>query len=277
MLSRRDLLASIAVGAGLHPAVAHCHPRRWGLQLYTVRELLSANFEGTLRNIAQLGYGEVEFAGILGSNIKRTRDLLRFLNLQAPSLHVEYTALQSSPETAFETANRLGADFVVCPWLDASMRRSADDWKLICDTLNSIGELAHRSNLTFAYHNHDFEFSDLISGFRAFDLLLGRTDERFVKFELDVYWATKGGVDPASYLKAHPSRFCLIHLKDMARDGSITEVGNGTIDFGRVISASLTGNVSHFFVEQDFSSNPIRSIERSISYLRRHRLSRGRH
>ena len=209
------------------------------------------------------------FAGILGDDVTRTRELLRRLDLAAPSLHADYAGLKSNPEKWFETARVLEARFVVCPWLDPSERQTADDWKRICDNLNAIGERATRAGLVLAYHNHDFEFVDLAAGVRPYDLLLSRTDERFLKFELDVYWATKGKADPAPLLRAHPSRFRLVHLKDMATDGSFTEIGNGTLDFGDIIEAALQSGVEHFFVEQDVAPDPLRSIAVSIAYLRR--------
>jgi sugar phosphate isomerase/epimerase len=92
-----------------------------------------------------------------------------------------------------------------------------------------------------------------------------------VKFELDVYWATKGNVDPVAYLKADQSRFRLVHLKDMAIDRSTTEIGSGTIDFDEIIAASIAAGVRHFFVEQDYSPDPMRSITKSISFLQRYR------
>lgn len=245
--------------------------RKIGLQLYTVCDLLKSNFEDTLRKVALFGYREVEFAGVLGSNVRTTRELLRSLALAAPSLHLDYVSLREHPGTSFDTAATLGARFVVCPWLDPPERQTVDDWKRICERLNTIGELAARSGLTLAYHNHDFEFANLPDGVRPFDLLFSRTDERFVKFELDVYWATKGGVDPASFLRAHPSRFRLVHLKDMAKDGSFTEIGNGTLDFPEIIEASLQSGVRHFFVEQDYSPDPMRSIRVSMAYLRQGR------
>jgi sugar phosphate isomerase/epimerase len=242
--------------------------RRIGLQLYTVRDQLKSDFEGTLRKVALLGYREVEFVDNRGPDVRSTSELLRRLGLTAPSLHIDYNGLSSNSGTSFDTARVLGAGFVVCPWLNPSERKTVDDWKRICDNLNAIGERAARSGLTFAYHNHDFEFDNLADGVRPFDLLFSRTDERFVKFELDVYWARKGNVDPATFLKAHPSRFRLVHLKDMAKDGSTTELGNGTIDFAEIIDASLQSGVRHFFVEQDYSPDPMRSIAASIAYLR---------
>jgi sugar phosphate isomerase/epimerase len=224
-----------------------------------------------MRAIARLGYREVEFAGVLGPNLKQTRNLLGELGLSAPSLHMDYNSLRNNAEASFETATALAAKFVVCPSLDQSERQMIDDWKRVCENLNSIGELATHSGLTFAYHNHSFEFSTLPHGVRLFDFLWAHTNDRFVKFELDVYWAKKGNVDPVAYLKADQSRFRLVHLKDMAIDGTATEIGNGTLDFDEVIAASIAAGVRYFFVEQDYSSDPIRSITQSISYLQRYR------
>ena len=271
--TRRHVLTAFAAAAAATKATsAHGGSlQEIGLQLYTVRDLLSTDFEGTLRAIARLGYQEVEFAGVLGPDLNQTRNLLVELGLSAPSLHIDYNSLRKNTEASFETATALAAKFVVCPSLDQSERQTIDDWKRVCENLNSIGELATHSGLTFAYHNHNFEFSNLPHGVRLFDFLLANTSDRLVKFELDVYWAKKGNVDPVAYLKADKSRFRLVHLKDMAIDGSTTEVGNGTIDFDEIIAASIAAGVRHFFVEQDYSSDPMRSIAKSISYLQRYR------
>ncbi|MHC2278512.1 sugar phosphate isomerase/epimerase [Bradyrhizobium diazoefficiens] len=166
----------------------------------------------------------------------------------------------------------LDSRFVVCPWLDVSERQTLDDWQRICDTLNTIGELAQRSGLTLAYHNHDFEFGNLAGGIQPYDVLLSRTDERFVMFELDVYWATKGHLDSARVLRGHPSRFRLLHLKDMAKNGSTIELGHGTINFAEILEAAAESGVQHVFVEQDVSADPMRSIQTSIAFLKRQRL-----
>ena len=270
--TRRHVLTALAAAAAAKAAAAHGgYLQEIGLQLYTVRDLLSTDFEGTLRAIARLGYQEVEFAGVLGPDLKQTRNLLGELGLSAPSLHIDYNSLRKNTEASFETATALAAKFVVCPSLDQSERQTIDDWKHVCENLNSIGELATHSGLTFAYHNHNFEFSSLPNGVSPYDFLLANTNDRFVKFELDVYWAKKGNVDPVAYLKAYQSRFRLVHLKDMATDGSFTEVGNGTLDFDEIIAASIAAGVRHFFVEQDYSSDPMRSIAQSIAYLQRYR------
>jgi sugar phosphate isomerase/epimerase len=273
MFTKRDILKATVAAASATGTAAARGGRllKIGLQLYTVRDLLKADFEGTLRKVALLGYREVEFAGILGSNLKRTRALLKSLEIAAPSLHIDYAELRDRPHAAFDTALALDARFVVCPWLDPPERGTSSDLARVCERLNSIGEMARHSGLTLAYHNHDVEFSNVCDAVRPYDLLLGRTDERFVKFELDVYWATMGGMDPAALLRAHPSRFRLVHLKDMAKNGSFTEIGNGTLHFGDIIDAALQSGVQHFFVEQDISPDPLASIKSSMTYLRQYR------
>ena len=127
--TRRQFLAALAA-AGINAASAHDgSPHEIGLQLYTVRDLPSTEFEATLRKIARLGYREVEFAGILGSDLAQTRKLLGQLGLSAPSLDIDYNRLRQDTAASFETAMALAAKFVVCPWIDRSERQTADDWK----------------------------------------------------------------------------------------------------------------------------------------------------
>jgi sugar phosphate isomerase/epimerase len=178
--------------------------------------------------------------------------------------------VRDNAQASFEIAHFLGSRFVVCPWLDPSVRQTADDWKRICDDLNKIGELASRSVLTLAYHNHDFEFAQLPGGIQPYDVLLSRTDNRFVKFELDVYWATKGKLDST---RVEVTSIAI--SKDMAEDGSTTELGRGTIDFARILEAASVSGVEHVFVEQNVSTDPLRSIETSIAFLRNQPLSHG--
>jgi sugar phosphate isomerase/epimerase len=268
MSTRREVLKAI-LAAGAMPAtpVRGATLNDIGLQLYTVRDSLTADFAGTLCEVARLGYREVEFAGILGPGAKQARELLTQFGLRAPSMHVEYENLRSNLQESLETAKTLGASFVVCPWLDPAQHPAVDDWKRSGDALNAIGEEVARGDLSLAYHNHDFELRSLPPGVRPLDVMLAQTDETFVRFELDAYWTKKAGADTLALLRAHPRRFPLFHLKDMASDGSFTEAGSGTIDFGPIIRAAMDG--AHFFVEQDVSADPMRSAAAGVEHLNR--------
>ena len=151
--------------------------------------------------------------------------------------------------------------------VDADARRTSDDWKQVCRTLARTGRALRDRGLTLAYHNHDYEFLPFPGGATPFDLLVGETDPQDVKLELDVYWTAKAGRDPVRTLRDNEGRVALVHLKDMARDGTITELGAGVLDFARIIPAALAAGARHLFVEQDDPADPLRSVAISLRFL----------
>jgi sugar phosphate isomerase/epimerase len=268
--TRRSLLPLLAGLALPLEALAQSRtPWRPGLQLYTVRDALSADREGTLKSVAGIGYREVELAGLPGVTAQAMHASLRRHGLEAPSMHASYDRLQGDFASVLEEARILGAHFLVCPSVDAGERRTADDWKRVCRTLNRIGRLARSHGLVLAYHNHDFEFVPFSDGATPFHLLTTETDPRDVKLELDVYWVAKAGQDPVQYLKDSQDRILLVHLKDLGSDGSTAEVGGGVLDFDRIIRAALLAGAKHLFVEQDTSADPLASIGASLRFLER--------
>jgi hypothetical protein len=170
MSTRRDVLKAV-FAAGVMPTASASGAtlNDIGLQLYTVRDPLTADFAGTLREVARLGYREVEFAGILGPGAKQARELLAQFGLRAPSMHVEYESLRGNLPQSLEVATSLGVSFVVCPWLDPAQHPALDDWKRVSAALNTIGEQCAHVGLAFAYHNHDFELRPLGGAMRPFE------------------------------------------------------------------------------------------------------------
>jgi len=239
------------------------------LQLYTVRDPLGADLEDTLRRVAAIGYREVELAGLPGVTAQHMRASLKRHGLDAPSMHASYDRLQRGFDAVLEEARILGANYLVCPSVDAEERKTAEDWKGVCQTLNRIGQVVRSHGLVLAYHNHDFEFVPFADGTTPFHLLMTETDPRDVKIELDVYWVAKAGLDPVRQLRDSQDRILLVHLKDLARDGSTVEVGEGTLEFERIVRAALAVGVKHLFVEQDTSADPLASIGTSLRFLER--------
>ena len=269
MVRRRDVLAStlaVPAAALAHPACAKGFSDA-GLQLYTVRGLLATDYEGTLARVARLGYRQVEFAGVYPAAPRQTLAMLKRHGLTAPSGHASHEELERDLAGALRTANELEQQFIVCPSVDTGRLRSFDDWKRLGQSFNRIGAEAHRAGLVFAYHNHDFEFR-LLGGQIPYDVLLAESDPALVRLEIDLYWMTKAGHDPVIYFKKYPARFPLVHLKDMARDGTITEVGQGTIDFRRILAHAELAGIAHCFVEHDDPADPMHSIETSLRHVR---------
>lgn len=266
--TRRSLL-SILAGLALPPeALAQSRPSwRPGLQLYTVRDALDADREGTLERVAEIGYREVELAGLAGGTARAMRASLKRCGLDAPSMHASYDRLRDDVDSVLEEAGILGARFLVCPSVDAGERRTADDWKRVCRTLNGVGRLARGHGLVLAYHNHDFEFVRFGAGTTPFQLLTTETDPQDVKLELDVYWVAKAGQDPVRLLHEFGDRVRLVHLKDLGSDGATVELGRGVLDMERIVRAALLAGVKHLFVEQDTSADPLASIAASLRFL----------
>lgn len=253
--SRRAFLGGLAAGAGWLAATRGTfaqQPKQVGIQLYTVRDRMMADLPGTLARIAEIGYGEVEFAGYFGRPPAEIKRIVAANGLTAPSSHVSSLntpdALAHDPERVIAEAAEAGHDWIVFPFLDPG-HRTLDQFRELADALNAFGERCRASDLRFAYHNHDFEFH-AIDGTVPYDLLVAGTEPGVVEFELDLYWATHGGRDPRGLLAQYPGRFTMCHIKDSAPDGSMVDVGAGTIDF-RAIFADPNASFVHYFVEHD--------------------------
>ena len=239
-----------------------------GLQLYTLRDMMQRNVEYTLQQVAAIGYKEVEFAGLFDKSAKtvRTKMLDKF-GLTSPSSHIPYDRLRSNLQAVVDEANALGNRFIVCPWLDAAVRKDGAAWRKIAADFNRFGEAIQRAGLTFAYHNHDFEFERLPDGGNGFDILLADCDPKLVKIELDLYWITHAGGDPLAYFAKWPGRFPLVHVKDRTGSGQITNVGQGSIDWNKIFAKRREAGIQHFFVENDNPKSPLEDIKASYTYM----------
>ncbi|MBL6615380.1 MAG: sugar phosphate isomerase/epimerase [Reyranella sp.] len=237
------------------------------MQLFTVRDALAADLDGTLRRIAEVGYREVELAGFAGVSAGVLREKLMQHGLSVPSMHAGYESLRDDLDGVLDEARLFDASFLVCPFVDARERRTAADWKRVCRTLNWAGRTMRNRGYTLAYHNHDYEFSAFAGGATPFDLLLAETDPQDVKLELDVYWLAKAGLDPVRYLAESRDRVMLVHLKDLGADGATVELGAGILPMERIVRAALAAGAKHLFVEQDTSVDPLASIAVSWRFL----------
>ena len=254
-----------------------------GLQLYTVRDAMKSDFDGTIAKVAQIGYKEVEFAGYFDHSPKDIGDLLKKNGLTAPSCHVPYDTVQNKWEQQIEAAHLIGHRFIVCPWIDPKQRQEPDGYKRAADLFQKAGEISKKAGIQFAYHNHTFEFqpSEALRGKLPYDILLA-TDPNYVKMELDLCWIEVAGKDPIEYFNKYPGRFPLVHVKDMkvlpkGAEGptaspdkempNMTDVGGGVIDWKYIFSHAQNAGIQHYFVEHDFPADPFASITKSYAYL----------
>jgi sugar phosphate isomerase/epimerase len=273
-LDRREFVQTMAaVGAATvfsrAPRIARAAKiDKVGLQLYTVRDLMKTDVEGTLAHVAQIGYKEVEFAGYFGHPPEHIRAFLDRNGLSAPSTHVAYEN-DDQWKAALDTAKKIGHEYIVMPWIPAERRKTLDDWKNFAQVFNHAGQMAHDAGIQFAYHNHNFEFPK-IDGQVPYDVLLQSTDPKLVQLEIDLYWITLAGADPLAYFARWPGRVPLVHVKDMANtpEHQWADVGRGTIDWKRIFAKKDQAGIKHFFVEHDQPPQPFEDIAASYNYLK---------
>lgn len=241
------------------------------LQLYTVRDDLAADYVGTLRQVAEMGYTAVELGSADALVAPDLPAVLADLGLRAVAMHISFQDWEGDPTAALATARALGCGYAICPSIPEERRADAAAYRAAGAILTRAGATAREHGLRFAYHNHAFEFQSL-EGRHAFDILMDASDPALVASEFDVYWASYGQVDPVAYIRALGQRCRLIHLKDMAPDAdrSFAEVGEGILDLTAIVAAGQEAGAEWYIVEQDISTRrpPLEAARLSLQNMR---------
>lgn len=242
------------------------------LQLYTIRNQTSADFAGTMKQVAKIGFKNVELAGF--GNLKTAAEVKKALDdagLKASGIHASLDVLANFNKVV-EDCQTIGIKNVICPWLPEDRRKSAADWKKNASEMNQIGKQCQAKGLEFSYHNHSFEF-EKFDGKTGMDILWENTEPTLVKSELDVYWVKHGGIDPITYMKQLGNRVVLVHLKDMANgpDRRFAPIGTGILDFKAICAECSRLGVKYGIVEQDdcYETPPMEAIKTSFENLKK--------
>lgn len=247
-----------------------------GLQLYSVRELLPKDFDGTLHKLAAAGYVEVEAAGYYDRTAAQFRHSMDEAGLRCVSTHHPMSLLVPHLDEYIEYGHNLGLEYIVCPSPTrkdpkAKGPLNLEDWRWVAGELNKIGEKVKAAGMTFGYHNHGPEFGSE-GGVVFYDELLRLTDSKVVVFEMDCGWVFAAGRNPVDYLSKTPERFPLLHVKDMAKDakgeyGSVV-LGRGAMDYAPILRAA-TG-LKHYFIEQEeFTMDTMEALRLDAEYMRK--------
>lgn len=254
-----------------------------GLQLYSLRDELPKDLKGTIEKVAKAGFKEVETYGFSikdqfwGLKPEEFKKLLDDNGLTSHSGHFGLGTFLTDGNTdelkaAIAAAKVLGSEYITIPWLDESIRKTADDYKKIALKINEAGKLCKEAGIRIAYHNHNFEF-DKQGDTTGYEILLKNTDKDLVDFELDLYWVVRSGNDPIKLFTENPGRFTMWHVKDMdKKDPALNaEVGTGAIDFKPIFADAKLSGMKHFFVEHEtnYKPNPIESVAASCAYIQK--------
>jgi len=287
MLSRKSFIINSCLAIAtviLAPSIGCVAQKKAvGLQLYSLRAELPKDVKGTIEKVAKAGFTEVELYGFSikdqfwGMNPIEFKKLLDANGLKAPSGHYGLGSYLTDGNTAeleeaIVAAKVLGSEYVTIPWLDQSIRKTAEDYKKIAAKINVAGKMCRDAGLRLAYHNHDFEFQKL-GETTGYQILLNETDKNLVDFELDLYWVVRSGNDPIKLFTDNPGRFTMWHVKDMDKTNPAlnTEVGSGSINWKPIFADAKLSGMKHFFVEHEtnYKPNPMESVAASCAYLKK--------
>ena len=285
-LKRTGLLASAVLFPIPNFAMLTHAKYKIGLQLFSIRDAMAKDPLASLKTVASLGYGDLETYGYdvhtdsyYGYKAKDFKRILDDLNLTATSGHYGFSDyfdhskenLKKYVDQCISGAKALDKRYVTWPWLDPKYR-TLDNYKQLAEKLNIIGAQLKASGLGFAYHNHDFEFTDH-DGQTGYDIILKETDPQLVKLQMDLYWVMHSSkLSPAELIADQPGRYVMWHIKDMDKvTRDYTELGNGSIDYVTMLSTIDTNALEYYYLEQggNFTKNSMQSITDSVAYFKK--------
>ncbi len=259
------------------------------LQLYSVRDRMAQDFEGTLAMVSAFGYDGVEFAGLYGKSAAEVKALCEKYGLTPISAHVPFVEMMKDPVGMMRLYGEIGCRYVVIPYLTEEYRPGNARFDEVIQGAKLLGAAAKEQGMTLLYHNHDFEFKK-IDGKYALDVLYESVPADLLQTELDLCWVRVGGEEPANYLRKYTGRAPVVHFKDFSgkiggkmyaligieddtdasSDFSFRPLGMGCQNIPELLSAAEDAGADWIVVEQDDPSDGLSSIacvEKSISCL----------
>ncbi len=259
-----------------------------GIQLYSVREQMAKDFQGTLAAVREAGYLEVESAALPKMPAAEIRKALDQAGLKCVSSHRSFDDVTKNLDATTEFEKTIGVAYIICP---GPGRKSSpgstkkpgpptiDDWKYNAEEFNKTGEKLKRAGITFGYHNHWLEFAP-VDGKVPYEVLLSECEPDKVTFEMDCGWVKVAGQDPVQLMKKNPQRFSMFHVKDFHlppdisvathNQAKVTELGRGSIDYRPIFAqAAQNQKITHSFVEQEEFDIPWKeSLKVDADYLK---------
>jgi sugar phosphate isomerase/epimerase len=249
-----------------------------GLQLYSLRDMFKQ--QGVIRGLDQVqrwGFKYVEVADTYDLTPAEFKTELDKRGLIPIGKHFPYRQLRDDIDGVIRDAQALKLPYVGCAWIDHKAPFDEQQCRATAAVFNRAGEALSKHGMKFYYHNHGYEFYPHNEG-TLFDLLMAETNPRYVFFQMDVLWTVFPGQDPAQLLKKYPTRWLLMHLKDLKKGvptGSLSghteltndvALGSGQVDWPALLRASQKVGIKYYFIE-DESPTVVKQVPRSLKFL----------
>jgi sugar phosphate isomerase/epimerase len=252
---------------------------QFGLQLYTLRDDLPKDPKGILKQVADMGYKQLEgYEGPKGlwwgMTNKELKSYLDSLGLVMISSHCDF---KKDFERKAHEAGEIGLKYLIAPYLGP--QKKLDDFKKYAEVFNKCGDICKKNGLRFGYHNHGYSFEKL-EGQYPQDVMMQSTNPETVDFEMDIYWVAVPEEDPEAWLRKYKGRWKLVHVKDRDKtapktvaDASV-DLGTGRLDFKKILKTAKENGVEYFIVEQEkyTNSTPLQSAKVDADYMKNLRI-----
>lgn len=246
----------------------------FGIQLWTVKEAMAQNPKATLEKLASYGYNQIEsFDGEQGMwwGMKpgEFASFIEDLDMKVVASHCN---MKENLEQKAAEAAEIGLTYLIDPYEGPQENLAA--YRKLAQDFNRYGQVCKGAGVRFAYHNHDYSFTEM-EGQMPHKLFMDETDPELVDFEMDMYWVVTAGEDPVKWLKDYAGRWKLCHIKDRMKEApaseaqASTQLGTGMIDYGKILSAAKEQGMEYFIVEQERfdNSDPLKSSEENARYM----------
>lgn len=247
----------------------------FGLQLYTLRDVLPKDPKDILQKVASYGYKQIEsyegkdgmFWGMSNVEFKNYMDQLGM------KIVASHTDINKDFQKKADEAAAIGMKYLICPY--KGPQKSIDDFKRFAEEFNNRGEICKKAGIRFAYHNHDYSFK-LVDGKLPQEVMMDNTDPALVDYEMDIYWVVAGGADPEAWMKKYKNRFRLCHVKDRSKTPGAdngknsVDLGNGMIDYPAILKTAAKNGMQYYIVEQEFypNSTSLQSAKADAVYMK---------
>ncbi len=248
-----------------------------GVVSFTFRADFSKDVTGTLDYIKEMGIRNIEFSNLFGKSAEEMRALLDARGMVCTSYGVYYDALTNKTEKVIQVAKTLGAEFVRVGMIPHKGEFTVQQADAAIKDFNRVGKLLKENGLEFCYHNHGYDFTPYEKS-TLYDYLIQNTNPDYVSYELDILWVHQFGQDPMAYLKRYPSRFKLMHVKDLKKGVPVgldvktspendVPLGSGQINVKAILKQARKSAIKYYYLE-DENSNSKAQVPLSLTYLK---------
>jgi sugar phosphate isomerase/epimerase len=266
---QKSLITASALALTSQSLFANKKLKKFGCQLYSVRDKMPKDAKGTMEALAKMGYKQFESYSsdpFWGMSATEAKTFLGNIGVDMVRSHV---GMKDATEELVSKAAEVGLKYIVCPYI--GMQSSMDGWKKVADDFNEKGELCNKYGLKFGYHNHSYSFA-FVNGMKGQMVLLENTDPELVCYELDMCWSEAAGENTIAHMEKYGNRYELCHVKQLIEKEPKpiqTDLADGIIDYDRLLTAANKNGMKYYLVEQEqYPGDSLESMKNNAAFMK---------